>query len=111
LGSRFFSIYVESSNYGIFGSIPTVDRRVPKSLHSKTLKIVDSGGKRHLRNISPLIIRMGKSKQHCQAVLHLILMSGAAYREKIHGGRARDSFDMSGFVALPVQRSFMGPWK
>ena len=55
---RFYCTGVESSNYGIFGSIPLMARRVPKSLHSKTLKVVDSGGLRQLRNIYPF--RMGK---------------------------------------------------
>ena len=60
LYSRFFCSGAESSNYGIFGSIPPLGSPVPTSLHSKTLNVVDSGRLWQLNNIYPLIIRMGK---------------------------------------------------
>ena len=50
---------VESSKYGIFGSIPTMGAREQRSFSSKTVNLGDSGELHQLRNIFPKITRIG----------------------------------------------------
>ena len=83
---RIFCTGVEPSSYGIFGSIPPVGPRVPKSFPSETVNVADFGERHFFLKVSD-------------------------YRKMILGGGRAKRFDMSGFVALPVETTLLGPGK